>query len=156
MKLLADVDMLLLLLIRCQNSEHRFVSNTMHAQFSSQNSLACPITTSDLIIKVLNGSTLILTNELLKFGYSVGHCEADGPTCVLIVLNGCPTGPKPTPLYPQKLALTSPTSGGRSVGIVLSRTKSTELVSLLLSLMDYLKQKVLIFIFNPPLTNIRS
>jgi hypothetical protein len=29
-------------------------------------------------------------------------------------------------LYPQKLALTSPTSGGRSVGIVSSRTKATE------------------------------
>jgi hypothetical protein len=28
-------------------------------------------------------------------------------------------------LYPQKLALTSPTSGGRSVGIVLSRTEAT-------------------------------
>ena len=33
-----------------------------------------------------------------------------------------------TPLYPQKLALTSPTSGGRSVGIVRSRTKATEFV----------------------------
>jgi hypothetical protein len=32
-----------------------------------------------------------------------------------------------TPLYPQKLSLTSPTSGGRSVGIVRSRTKFTEL-----------------------------
>jgi len=31
-----------------------------------------------------------------------------------------------TPLYPQKLALTSPTGGGRSVGIVSSRTKATE------------------------------
>ena len=31
-----------------------------------------------------------------------------------------------TPLYPQKLALTSPTGGGRSVGIVLSLTKATE------------------------------
>jgi hypothetical protein len=31
--------------------------------------------------------------------------------------------------YPQKLALTSPTSGGPSVGIVRSRTKATELVS---------------------------
>jgi len=31
-----------------------------------------------------------------------------------------------TPLYPQKLALTSPTSGGRSVGIVRMRTKATE------------------------------
>jgi hypothetical protein len=39
-----------------------------------------------------------------------------------------------TPLYPQTLALTSPTSGGRSVGIVRSRTKATELVLLLPSL----------------------
>jgi hypothetical protein len=31
-----------------------------------------------------------------------------------------------TPLYPKKLALTSPTGGGRSVGIVRSRTKATE------------------------------
>ena len=30
-----------------------------------------------------------------------------------------------TPLYPQKLALTSPAGGGRSVGIVRSRTKAT-------------------------------
>jgi hypothetical protein len=29
-------------------------------------------------------------------------------------------------LYPQKLALTSPTSAGRSVGIVRSRTQATE------------------------------
>jgi len=31
-----------------------------------------------------------------------------------------------TPLYLQKLALTSPTGGGRSVGIVRVRTKTTE------------------------------
>jgi hypothetical protein len=31
-------------------------------------------------------------------------------------------------LYPLKLALTSPTSGGRSVGIVRLRTKATEFV----------------------------
>jgi hypothetical protein len=31
-----------------------------------------------------------------------------------------------TPLYPQKLVLTSPTSGGHSVDIVRSRTKATE------------------------------
>jgi hypothetical protein len=31
-------------------------------------------------------------------------------------------------LYPQKLTLTSPTSGGRSVGIVRSRTQTTEFV----------------------------
>jgi hypothetical protein len=34
-------------------------------------------------------------------------------------------------LYPQKLALTSPTYGGRSVGIVRSRTKATEFVLLI-------------------------
>ena len=33
-----------------------------------------------------------------------------------------------TPLFPQTLALTSPTGGGRSVGIVRLRTKATELV----------------------------
>jgi hypothetical protein len=33
-----------------------------------------------------------------------------------------------TPLYPQKLAVTSPTGGGRSVGVVLSRTKATEFI----------------------------
>jgi hypothetical protein len=32
-------------------------------------------------------------------------------------------------LYPQKLALSSPTSGGRSVGIVRLRTKATEFSS---------------------------
>ena len=31
-----------------------------------------------------------------------------------------------TPLYPLKLALTSPTGGGRSIGIVRVRTKATE------------------------------
>ena len=34
-----------------------------------------------------------------------------------------------TPLYPQKLALTLPTGGGRSVGIVRVRTKATEFSS---------------------------
>jgi hypothetical protein len=36
-------------------------------------------------------------------------------------------------LYPQKLALTSPTSGGRSVRIVRSRTQATEFVLILRS-----------------------
>jgi hypothetical protein len=36
-------------------------------------------------------------------------------------------------LYPQKLALTSPTSGGCSVGIVHLRTKATEFVCLLIA-----------------------
>ena len=38
-----------------------------------------------------------------------------------------------TPLYPQKLALTSPTGGGRSVGIVRVRTLATELREILQS-----------------------
>jgi hypothetical protein len=39
-----------------------------------------------------------------------------------------------TALYPKKLAVTSPTRGGRSAGIVRSRTKATELLLLQLSL----------------------
>jgi hypothetical protein len=35
-----------------------------------------------------------------------------------------------TPLYPQKLALTSPTSGGRYTGIVRSRTRAMEIIFL--------------------------
>jgi hypothetical protein len=42
-----------------------------------------------------------------------------------------------TPLHPQKLALTSATSDGLSVGIVRSRTEVTELL-LLLSLFLFL------------------
>jgi hypothetical protein len=36
--------------------------------------------------------------------------------------SSCPSGT----LYPQKLALTSPTSGGRSVGIVRSHSQASE------------------------------
>jgi hypothetical protein len=32
------------------------------------------------------------------------------------------------PLYPQRFELSSPTSGGHSIGIVRSRTKATELL----------------------------
>ena len=39
-----------------------------------------------------------------------------------------------TPLYPQKLALTSPTGGGRSVGMVRSRTEATEFSLVLIEL----------------------
>jgi hypothetical protein len=43
-----------------------------------------------------------------------------------------PCWPRGT-LYPQKLALTSPTSGGRVVGIVRSRTQATEFSFLVFS-----------------------
>jgi hypothetical protein len=39
-------------------------------------------------------------------------------------------GPLRDILYPQKLSLTSPTSGGRSVGIARLRIKATEFVFL--------------------------
>jgi hypothetical protein len=49
-------------------------------------------------------------------------------------------------LYPQKLALTSPTSGGRSVGIVLLRTKDTEFVCLF---MVTLKKSIYLWLDSP-------
>jgi hypothetical protein len=48
MKLLADIDSLLLL-VSCQNPGHKFGGDMMHAQFSNQNPLAFPMTNSDLI-----------------------------------------------------------------------------------------------------------
>jgi hypothetical protein len=39
-------------------------------------------------------------------------------------------------LYPQKLAITSPTSGGRSVGIVHSRTPTMEFVLFCILLLE--------------------
>jgi len=53
-----------------------------------------------------------------------------------------------TPLYPQKLALTSPTGGGRSVGIVRVRTKATEFY-LFRYLLTKLKGNVIILIADP-------
>jgi hypothetical protein len=59
-----------------------------------------------------------------------------------------------TPLYPQKLALTSPTGGGRSVGIVRSRTKAMEFSFLVLVCIPTLSptsrpmKRNLIFVIN--------
>jgi hypothetical protein len=52
---------------------------------------------------------------------SISPCIIIFPSCSALPLRW----PRDT-LYPLKLALTSPTSGGRSVGIVRSRTKATE------------------------------
>jgi hypothetical protein len=38
-----------------------------------------------------------------------------------------------TPLYPQKLALTSPTRGGLSIGTVRLRSKATELLLVIIT-----------------------
>ena len=43
-----------------------------------------------------------------------------------------------TLLYPQKLALTSPTGGGRSVGVVRVRTKATEFFIIILYIIYYM------------------
>jgi hypothetical protein len=60
-------------------------------------------------------------------------------------------------LYPQKLTLTSPTSGGRPVGIVRSWTQATELVFFFCSWGDHilsgatliqLKHSVMVFFFS--------
>jgi adenine C2-methylase RlmN of 23S rRNA A2503 and tRNA A37 len=47
------------------------------------------------------------------------------------------------PLYPQELTLTSPTSGGCSVGIVVSRTQAAEF-SLVLTVSKIVKQWALL------------
>ena len=43
-----------------------------------------------------------------------------------------------TPLYPQKLALTSSTGGGRSVGTVRMRTKATEFSFMVVTFVLYI------------------
>ena len=53
-----------------------------------------------------------------------------------------------TPLYPQKLALTSPTGGGRSVGIVRSRTKATEFSFFLVHVNNQLDALFLMCLFH--------
>jgi hypothetical protein len=65
-------------------------------------------------------SLVSTTEELLERKYSGSGLESReyGPM-------GPSRWPRDT-LNPQKLALTSPTSGGRSVGIVCSRTQATE------------------------------
>jgi hypothetical protein len=56
-------------------------------------------------------------------------------------------------LYPQKSALTTPTSGGRSVGILRSRTQATEFIFFLvfcsfLSLSLYLSPLLFFSVLN--------
>lgn len=86
---------MLLLLISSQHPQYKFDSDMMRAQINSQTLLACPITSTHHISKVMNGLTLILTNELLDFENNVEHCGADGPPCMFIIANGCLTSLKP-------------------------------------------------------------
>jgi hypothetical protein len=59
--------------------------------------------------------------------------KQDTSFCIFLSSVGIRCADHATPLYLQKLALTSPTGGGRSVGIVRSRTKAMEF-SLVLAL----------------------
>jgi len=85
-KLSADVDALLLL-VSCQDPGHKFDCDTVHAQFSRQNPLACPITNSHLLSNVVNGLTSILTDKRLNSCNSFRSCAACGSPCVFIIIN---------------------------------------------------------------------
>jgi hypothetical protein len=54
-----------------------------------------------------------------------------------------------TPFYPQKLALTSPTSGGRSVGIAELRIQDMQLLLLLLHQDLFLLSQLQSLVFQP-------
>jgi hypothetical protein len=78
-----------------------------------------------------------LTLMVLSIHVQMYFCEANhtiGTNCIIINHSFSHHHVKDTlcllqnTLYPQKLALTSPTSGGHSVGIVRLRTKARELV----------------------------
>jgi hypothetical protein len=68
---------------------------------------------------------LVSTTEELFGRKSSGSCQEKRDYG-----SGDPTHRPRGTLYPQKMALTLPTSGGRSIGIVRSRTQATEFVCL--------------------------
>ena len=90
-KFSADVDTLLLL-VSCQEPEHKFGGDMVHAQFFRQNPFACPITSSHLLSNIVNGPTSILTEELLNSCNSLRSCAASGSPCVFVIVNWCATG----------------------------------------------------------------
>jgi hypothetical protein len=86
---------LLLLLVSCQDPEHKFGCNMVHAQFFRQNPSACTITNSHLLSNVMNGPMLILTDELLNLCNRFRSCAASGSPCVFVIVNWCATGLEP-------------------------------------------------------------
>jgi hypothetical protein len=79
--------------------------------------------------------TLLYLNHLLQLSTRdfieiniVCHVAAPGSVNRDLTTVGNHCADHMTPLYPQKLALTSPTGGGHSVGIVRSRTKAMEFI----------------------------
>jgi hypothetical protein len=67
-------------------------------------------------------SLVSTTEELLERKSSGYSLETE------ITATGIRRADHVTPLYPQKLSLTSPTSGGHSVGVGRLQTKATELL----------------------------
>jgi hypothetical protein len=65
--------------------------------------------------------SLVSITELLEWKSS-----GSGSTNLRVTAVGIRRADHTTSVYPQKLALTSPTCGGRSVGVVLLRTKATK------------------------------
>ena len=84
---------MLLLVINREDPWHKFCSNMMHAQFMSQNSLACSITNSPLYQQALKWFNIDTLNKMLNSGNNVGHYAADGPSGVAIIFNNCIAGP---------------------------------------------------------------
>jgi hypothetical protein len=82
-----SADDALLLLVSCQDPEHKFGCDTVHAQFFRQNPLACPITNSHLLSNVVNGLTSILMDKILNSCNSFKSCAACGFPCVFIIIN---------------------------------------------------------------------
>jgi hypothetical protein len=74
-----------------------------------------------LVARAFNDIVLAVDIIRLRLRYNVKKSRKPRLTAVGIRCRG----PRST-LYPQKLSLTSPTIGGRSVGIVRLRTKATE------------------------------
>ena len=77
-----------------------------------------------IVISNLSHSTIFFSHYFISDTIFEKKKVIEYKICVTAVGNRC--ADHVTPLYPQKLALTSPTGGGRSVGIVRSRTKATE------------------------------
>jgi hypothetical protein len=75
-----------------------------------------PLSLVSTIEELLGRKSSVFSLEIREYGLRV---SLEGPSKLK---NHSPRGT----LYPQKLALTSPSSGGRSVGIVLSLTQATE------------------------------
>jgi hypothetical protein len=70
----------------------------------------------------------------INWGATWIKISGSGPEKQRLTAVGIRCADRVTTLYPQKLALTSPTGGGHSVGIVRSRTKATEFSLVILSI----------------------